>query len=150
MWGATTASRSSPHSICVFQSTRPVWGATVPLTFLASAQADFNPRAPCGARPSHGFPLSNSSHYFNPRAPCGARLEIPSPHIFNGDISIHAPRVGRDTAAIAALRDAAVFQSTRPVWGATFQVVVNQRLVKFQSTRPVWGATDSVRPAVCR
>ena len=58
-------------------------------------------------------------NYFNPRAPCGARRHPPALSIKN-----------------------AVFQSTRPVWGATihhFSPIVNTFL--FQSTRPVWGAT---------
>ena len=56
----------------------------------------FNPRAPCGARPlppAHGLPRQLS---FNPRAPCGAR------HIAHHPPGAHA-----------------MFQSTRPVRGAT-------------------------------
>ena len=34
----------------LFQSTRPVWGATTPITCSISGYGDFNPRAPCGAR----------------------------------------------------------------------------------------------------
>ena len=34
-------------------------------------------------------------------------------------VSIHAPRVGRDTAIHAAPLISCRFQSTRPVWGAT-------------------------------
>ena len=36
-------------------------------------------------------------------------------------ISIHAPRVGRDFDAPFFFPSAALFQSTRPVWGATEQ-----------------------------
>ena len=36
---------------------------------------------------------------------------------------------------------AAVFQSTRPVWGATRLATANLSAQIFQSTRPVWGAT---------
>src|SRR5580692_2237918 len=100
-----------------FQSTRPVWGATLkhPLHFQLkivsihaprvgrdlpdqnglSPPSGFNPRAPCGARP---ITLSNlaGTCRFNPRAPCGARL----------------------SAGTRAWVEAE-FQSTRPVWGAT-------------------------------
>ena len=79
----------------LFQSTRPVWGATAShLTRRSSRRIsihaprvgrdyvyvtqeiqrdDFNPRAPCGARRLQrwGRPLWWD---FNPRAPCGARL----------------------------------------------------------------------------
>ena len=34
-------------------------------------------------------------------------------------ISIHAPRAGRDEESVAMSRDKAIFQSTRPVRGAT-------------------------------
>ena len=39
----------------------------------SSPAAHFNPRAPCGARPSMQSNVC-SPQYFNPRAPCGARL----------------------------------------------------------------------------
>ena len=115
-----------------FQSTRPMRGATQSRTAKSSArwvsihaprvgrdfrlilefiiQRGFNPRAPCGARHfllQLRFQLFVSIHAplqpvdtvinsFNPRAPCGARLFV-------------------------ATRDpfCTVFQSTRPVWGAT-------------------------------
>ena len=34
-------------------------------------------------------------------------------------ISIHAPRVGSDSAALACFMLSVLFQSTLPVWGAT-------------------------------
>ena len=58
---------------CIFQSTRPVWGATGRGAGLPDYDRDFNPRAPYGAR----LPPSQST-----TAP--------------GPISIHAPRMGRD------------------------------------------------------
>ena len=83
-------------------------------------------------------------------------------------ISIHAPRVGSDSARtyfdnlpedfnprspcgerpgsdIYVVRKLVKFQSTLPVWGATglFTQVFAQ--VPFQSTLPVWGATQQCR-----
>ena len=100
-----------------FQSTRPVRGATCTKqsrTFdlhisihapragrdaashaWSMGPANFNPRAPCGARLSRCvFPSLDV--YFNPRAPCGARPPPESPRRFTR-----------------------IFQSTRPVRGAT-------------------------------
>ena len=57
-----------------FQSTRPVWGATT------------GRRTSCSTR-----------RYFNPRAPCGARLHEVGKVSAAVKISIHAPRVGRDS-----------------------------------------------------
>ena len=105
---------------------------------------DFNPRAPCGAR------LDSARHtcrpyYFNPRAPCGAR-----------------------PVDSAFIRWMAIFQSTRPMRGATLTALPNVRWrhnfnprapcgarrstsefqliisVRFQSTRPMRGATAKV------
>ena len=79
-------------------------------------------------------------------------------------VSIHAPRVGRDTAEAARKLPAGGFnprapcgarlvrglhsdsrtrfQSTRPVWGATrANHPSSKHYCEFQSTRPVWGAT---------
>ena len=42
--------RGSARS-ATFQSTRPVWGATGRGIIVARSTRDFNPRAPCGARP---------------------------------------------------------------------------------------------------
>ena len=127
------------NKIEVFQSTRPVRGATspppdpapdTPISIHAPRagrdpdgcppahwQRDFNPRAPCGARRRSSM-ISRRRTNFNPRAPCGARLSglwvrvvgtrFQSTRPVRGatvgrraarqrvDISIHAPRAGRD------------------------------------------------------
>ena len=56
---------------------------------------NFNPRAPCGARPVSQRAAAGAGN-FNPRAPCGARLLT--------------------TLGMVATK---VFQSTRPLRGAT-------------------------------
>ena len=93
-------------------------GATAVTLTRFSRRKNFNPRAPCGARPRGGASLSTRSRFqstrpvrgatakkagaagggknFNPRAPCGAR---------HGDMM--DPLGGLE------------FQSTRPVRGAT-------------------------------
>ena len=56
---------------------------------------DFNPRAPCGARPlSRCSPLRQKN--FNPRAPCGARLSFSTTARKSCLISIHVPLAGHD------------------------------------------------------
>ena len=80
---------------CLFQSTRPVRGATV-LFFDFPLSVGVSIHAPRAGR-DHGRRCSPPYHRgFNPRAPCGARLVV----------------VGIQGIAIA-------FQSTRPVRGAT-------------------------------
>ena len=100
----------------LFQSTRPLRGATR-WPAAGAAWPNFNPRAPCGARPCCPAPWLPAS-YFNPRAPCGARPERPVRTIIRSQfqstrplrgatagarlcaagagISIHAPLAGRD------------------------------------------------------
>ena len=57
-------------------------------------------------------------------------------------ISIHAPRMGRDLRLEHYALFAELFQSTRPVWGATSRSSsYSMYAAEFQSTRPVWGAT---------
>ena len=62
---------------------------------------------------------------------------------YTAGISIHAPRVGRDTMCYLTVINQLIFQSTRPVWGATgYAPIYARQNFEFQSTRPVWGATD--------
>ena len=170
-----------------FQSTRPVWGATFVIQRHKFCQrisihaprvgrdaikgvgniasADFNPRAPCGARLCK---LDFTSHAldFNPRAPCGARPreteKLRLKCVFQStrpvwgatastnkwrriadDFNPRAPcgaRHIRQTPTGCFAR----FQSTRPVWGATQGGIRRGDALQFQSTRPVWGATGSL------
>ena len=64
----------------LFQSTLPVWGATIKM---------------------HASLLIST--YFNPRSPCGERHLTAKPDIIITDISIHAPRVGSDMQIFTAL-----------------------------------------------
>ena len=78
-----------------FQSTLPLWGATV----LPEIRGFFNTISihapPVGSDGTSGFPSSLSTD-FNPRSPCGERLP---------------PHLHRNSSR--------VFQSTLPLWGAT-------------------------------
>ena len=52
-------------------------------------------------------------------------------------VSIHAPRVGRDIGDQETRQDVILFQSTRPVWGATdnFRKFVLQCVVSIHAPR---------------
>ena len=61
------------------------------------------------------------------------------------DISIHAPREGRDVNAALRNKAMELFQSTRPARGATIFAHAGEVDDLFQSTRPARGATgDSI------
>ena len=124
----------------LFQSTRPVWGETAShLTRRSSRRISFH--APRVGRDRLRAQKNLCCGHFNPRAPCGAR---------------------RRARLKNRLRH--LFQSTRPVWGATGgkghagrghqyfnprapcgarrpSAVPERVRRRFQSTRPVWGAT---------
>ena len=149
----------------------------------------FNPRAPCGARPQRmsemqirylfqstrpvwGATFPRCKHLptwqFQSTRPVWGATELEVAAVDGGVVSIHAPRVGRDTSPRmsktwrpcfnprapcgarpqrfwAKLR-LSMFQSTRPVWGATEEEKSDLKKGLFQSTRPVWGATLEPMP----
>ena len=78
-----------------FQSTRPMRGATVHPQ-LACPRMGISIHAPHAGRDGHqGSDIGNDSD-FNPRAPCGARQNCPMQVGYDVEISIHAPHAGRD------------------------------------------------------
>ncbi len=103
----------------MFQSTRPVWSATV-----------FN-----------GW-VVRICQSFNPRAPYGARLLLHLYVFLCWKVSIHAPRMERDQNVIVLVLQVVCFNPRAP-YGARPEChcpCFAGRL--FQSTRPVWSATQ--------
>ena len=116
VWGATVfgGDCQSAHK---FQSTLPVWGATDNnlINFQPGVISIHAPRVGSDSM----MPLSAlKTRDFNPRSPCGER---PCP-------TLRKPRKPG-------------FQSTLPVWGATKSEAASKPSQTFQSTLPVWGAT---------
>ena len=147
---------------------------------------NFNPRSPCGERPAH-LNSARDQTIISIHAPrVGSDRMWKRQSSRKTTISIHAPRVGSDSRPVLKntyltdfnprspcgerppgrtcvfLPDG--FQSTLPVWGATYffairnfirkisihaprvgsdsgWLVKSRRTTKFQSTLPVWGAT---------
>ena len=104
------------------------------------------------AHPVRGATITPSmftlvSAYFNPRAPCGARqtrIEFASDNIkFQSTRPVWGATYRGDQPVL--YRE---FQSTRPVWGATKAEIEYLTSEIFQSTRPVWGATVLVCPTM--
>ena len=95
----------------------------------------FNPRAPCGARLRHML-REKAPRNFNPRAPCGARPPRGATSRRLADISIHAPRVGRDNGRLNPSKGMKRFQSTRPVWGATVYIFAEHYVNKISIHAP--------------
>ncbi len=146
--GARPVHRPNGPFSRMFQSTRPVRGATLCVIDRVFDNVSFNPRAPCGARPtrrlqSHRYfwcfnprapcgARHDAGVYkgrfccFNPRAPCGARRALKAGVVASNAVSIHAPRAGRDKPFDTPVRVRHTFQSTRPVRGATLAIRANK------------------------
>ena len=102
----------------LFQSTHPLRGATDCFITSYKLRSHFNPRTPCGVRPSD-CSMKSHAKYFNPRTPCGVRHCLPP-------LSQYP----------------AIFQSTHPLRGATEKYQEGYSYhEKFQSTHPLRGAT---------
>ena len=102
---------------------------------------NFNPRAPCGARPLDAHQVCQSFVFQSTRPMRGA-TNVLVRRVPVSSISIHAPHAGRDFRVNRASKVFRVFQSTRPMRGATLILVISHRLRhQFQSTRPMRGAT---------
>ncbi len=101
-----------------FQSTHPSRGATRAIWIPHSWRKYFNPRAPCGARQRQHDALLRQPliSIHAPRAGRDILIEVDGKTVV---ISIHAPHAGRDEESVAMSRDKAIFQSTRPMRGAT-------------------------------
>ncbi|EFR40752.1 hypothetical protein HMPREF9162_2212 [Selenomonas sp. oral taxon 137 str. F0430] len=108
--------RDLDHVRLLFQSTRPVRGATDAL-----------------------MKYQREGKFQSTRPVRGATVRI-FQRFFRGYVSIHAPRAGRDKEEVPIL-GRLLFQSTRPVRGATSLYLPAGYVKAFQSTRPVRGAT---------
>ena len=122
--------------VTVFQSTLPVWGAT---RGLSGGQGDswyFNPRSPCGERRQPDAPCPIPGQ-FQSTLPVWGATGLKSFVGQDVTISIHAPRVGSDSAHSIQSKADQRFQSTLPVWGATSAGIHRQcRFVHFNPRSP--------------
>ena len=147
----------------IFQSTLPVWGATI-LQTLCSGGLNISIHAPRVGSDNINPPKFYTAKYFNPRSPCGERrprwsARTPTRRFqstlpvwgataciactfHNRAISIHAPRVGSDAAAREKPRKAAYFNPRSPCGERRRLAASTETPCLFQSTLPVWGATS--------
>ena len=116
---APLAGRDGKGFLCLRQvkiSTHaPLAGRDFIFSSSACVAFYFNPRAPCGARPSK-YPCMHRDKYFNPRAPCGARLT---------------------QSKLSDLQ--AEFQPTRPLRGATHAEHARRLMVVISTHAPLAG-----------
>ena len=153
------------RQLAVISIHAPLAGRDCQRRSCAPRPRHFNPRAPCGARLPDDkdtcvvmefqstYPLRGATGIgradakgknFNPRAPCGARRGGAANATHIGIISIHAPLAGRDAVVADFTKRRLIFQSTRPLRGATKTVRLVTKHGKILSTRPLRGATISL------
>ena len=80
-------------------------------------------------------------NYFNPRSPCGERHDKSQEDKVIKEFQSTLPVWGATYLSFKVEKDE-IFQSTLPVWGATRDAgAIRPEKSEFQSTLPVWGAT---------
>ena len=102
----------------LFQSTRPVWGATMHI-YTTKMDGRISIHAPRVGRDFDDIWIVGDYSDISIHAPRVGRDDHYKRVVERTAISIHAPRVGRDIDAVRAAIHDVLFQSTRPVWGAT-------------------------------
>ena len=123
----------------LFQSTRPVWGATV----RRGDRGDGHPisiHAPRVGRDVISRKSRPQESRFQSTRPVWGATTNGVNLCMTSKISIHAPRVGRDNRSIQGCHQGQTFQSTRPVWGATFTGEYDVPTVKDFNPRAPCGA----------
>ena len=118
----------------------PRVGRDLPARLRLTSRLYFNPRAPCGARLA-AFLLFQMFHVFQSTRPVWGATFKEDKWAKNGIISIHAPRVGRDKACLLGCILFRYFNPRAPCGARQELRTNNVLLLLFQSTRPVWGAT---------
>ena len=108
-----------------FQPTRPLRGATFILHCIDGDAVNFNPRAPCGARP------------------CSVRDRCHKYFIFQPTRPLRGATASDMEAVMPSL-----FQPTRPLRGATNFLSLRALPLRFQPTRPLRGATEKRRRVI--
>ena len=117
VWGATLENPTT-NPAAKFQSTLPVWGATSDHLPVDGVQQDFNPRSPCGERPASARRGSCSAQFQSTLPVWGATRRRFRPPGRTSDFNPRSPCGERPRTGYPAPLSSA-FQSTLPVWGAT-------------------------------
>ena len=105
--------------VAIFQSTHPMWDATIFMQFLLSNFV-ISIHAPHVGCDEYAINIAYLHKNFNPRTPCGMRLIWIYRLLVSIGISIHAPHVGCDSNSSSSFNIASSFQSTHHMWNATF------------------------------
>ena len=138
--GRDTVYVGSVHVQADFNPRAPYGARQAGLAYI-NLRTNFNPRAPYGARRPPNASAARPHRHFNPRAPYGARLQdSPLGGQLWKNFNPRAP-YGARPGMIARTFGIWSFQPTRPLRGATTSAVALALYSAFQPTRPLRGAT---------
>ena len=160
-------------TVCVFQSTHPVWGATPKPSHKRVLRYTFQSTHPVWGATGPTPSICVRSKIFQSTHPVwGATLKLVKEQMLHRGISIHAPRVGCDIQGLQACTQAHIISIHAPRVGCD-DVFKSNPIVRrnfnprtpcgvrrqsnwtdkdtgeFQSTHPVWGATPTRTPRLC-
>ena len=141
--GRDVAVQESRYGVLLFQSTRPIRGATWGMVCRSGMVSYFNPRAPYGARLVYMRRELSSRLFQSTRPIRGATPDVAVDGI-GAVISIHAPHTGRDDLDELIRQLSRIFQSTRPIRGATARLPCSACSASNFNPRAPYGA----RPAL--
>ena len=140
VWGATLLTIAIISLVTGFQSTLPVWGATS-LPTLSSGWISISIHAPRVGSDYYEALARGGSRYISIHAPRVGSDSRSGFCAFLTKISIHAPRVGSDCAAYRCGGCNKYFNPRSPCGERHIYAIVSAIGGIFQSTLPVWGAT---------
>ncbi len=132
--------RASRSTCAQFQSTRPARGATAGRGVFGFLTASFNPRAPRGARQHYKTEQHERPRFQSTRPARGATVVFVMSRKFP-NVSIHAPRAGRDRSDRVPVRLPRCFNPRAPRGARLNPTSRKCNPDRFQSTRPARGAT---------
>ena len=122
-----------------FQPTRPLRGATGDGDDHCIDAYRISTHAPLAGRDGKRSKPTSAAQDFNPRAPCGARPHAHGKGAYAYGISTHAPLAGRDSHTHTDKADKVKFQPTRPLRGATTILVDARYQVAISTHAPLAG-----------
>ena len=135
-----TPTRATGLSRTRISTHAPLAGRDLLLSGFPESRFDFNPRAPCGARPVD-VNLVKTIAQFQPTRPLRGATGGCQPGKNHSTISTHAPLAGRDEHRVDYLVRQLNFNPRAPCGARPSGPRSHRIMVEFQPTRPLRGAT---------
>ena len=138
--------RGATHDRCVYMAEvvisihAPHAGRDQNTLHFQTYKKHFNPRAPCGARPSKEQQRKRRV-CISIHAPHAGRDRVQVLRVNVSNISIHAPHAGRDSRGMDLKSRLEYFNPRAPCGARRKRCRPTSEIQKFQSTRPMRGAT---------